>query len=724
VGPTPFGKYLLVEKIAQGGMAEVFRALYQAAAGVEKTVALKRILPVLHGAKDFVDMFIDEARVACSLTHVNIAQVFDFGEVDGSYYLAMELIEGADLGRLLEASRRRGVPLPPAMVAFAMAEAARGLGYAHDKRGPSGALVGIVHRDISPQNVLVSYSGEVKIADFGIAKAAGRLHKTESGAVMGKLRYMSPEQVTGEPLDGRSDLFSLGVVMHELLTGKQLFDGEHPGNVSDQVKTAQVKAPSQLRAEVPGELDRVCLKLLARARDQRYQRAADVARDLSAFVAQAAPGLGRDELGTLVADLVPRAAAGEDPERTTLEGGASTVEFAPTLAAGATPSLSRFPTPSGKREGREDSRDPGPQTPTRQGHRTPQPAPPAPSRSSRTGLLAVIGVLLAGGAALMLMKKTPSVVVVNTNTDGAAAAGADASSLLVTPTTITDAERAKLAGELDSLPRVSSTRRGVPGGDYLLIMNALDESLCGAVDRGDPPLAGAALARLTQEQLERETRALGRYLLAAGELPPQAGAAFTAFLRSQPAYSTGNPGWSLAALAVKHQPGEPRHLLALMRQNSALSRWRNTASFAAAAPGNWAALCDRASMVERYAALAPGPRAESLRRYLAATPLEAGRDHDGLRWQVTSGEREAEAARLSLRVRISNMSAIKRSVQPAAAKLGGTTAPAAMPDLVLEPGEAKEQQLLFSPVSDADVEAAVLAIQAGIELQAYSELLR
>ncbi len=691
-------------------MAEVFRALYQGAAGVEKTVALKRILPVLHGAKDFVDMFIDEARIACSLTHVNIAQVFDFGEAQGAYYLAMELVEGADLGRLIEASRRRGVSLPPPMVAFIIAEAARGLGYAHDKRGPSGALLGIVHRDVSPQNVLVSYSGEIKIADFGIAKAAGRLHKTESGAVMGKLRYMSPEQVTGEPLDGRSDLFSLGVVMHELLTGKQLFNGEHPGQVSDQVKAALVRPPSESQPQVTAELDRICLKLLQRARDARYERAADLARDLSAFVAQAAPGLGRDELGALVTDLVPRAAASDDSEaRTAVEGAAGTVEFAPTLAVGATPSLSR---------------DPGPSVPTRQDKRTPStPAAPPPAGVGKRVLVAVIGLVLAGGAAALLLHKPTVAQVLGTDAGATQALGSDAAATAVLPV-ISEAERAKLQGELDGLPRASSTRRGVPGGDYLMIMNALDEALCASTERGDPPLAPAALTKLAQEQLDRETRALGRYLLAAGELPPQAHAAFSAFLRSQPAYSTGSPGWALAGLAVKHQPNEPRHLLALMRQNTTLGRWHNAAGFAPAAPGGLALLCDRASIVERFAALSPGPRADSLRRYLGATPVDAARDDDGLRWQVTSGEREAEAAKLSLRVRVSNMGSVKRVVQAATAKLGGTLAPASLPDAALEPGEVRDLLLSFSPVGDADADAAVLAVRPGVELQAYSELLR
>ncbi len=311
--PIPFGKYLLVERLAQGGMAEVFRAVYQGAAGFEKQVAVKRILPVFDGTRDFVAMFVDEARIASSLTHVNIVQVSDFGELDGSYYLAMELVDGVDLGRLREAASRRGLRIPVPIVAYIVAEAARGLAYAHDKRGQDGAPLGIVHRDVSPQNVLISYAGEVTIADFGIAKATGKLHKTESGAVMGKIRYMSPEQINGEPLDGRSDLFALGVIFWELLVGAPLWTGDNPGAVSDQVKNAKVEPPSRRGRDVPVELDRIALKALERGRDARYARAADLARELSAWLAQAAPSLTREDVGAFVAEVIPRESLVEAP---------------------------------------------------------------------------------------------------------------------------------------------------------------------------------------------------------------------------------------------------------------------------------------------------------------------------------------------------------------------------------------------------------------------------
>ena len=169
--------------------------------------------------------------------------------------------------------------MPVPIVAYIIAEAARGLAYAHDKRGRDGAPLGIVHRDVSPQNVLVSYAGEVKIADFGIAKATGKLHKTESGAVMGKIRYMSPEQINGEPLDGRSDIFALGDdASGSCSSGSALWNGDNPGAVSDQVKNAKVDPPSRRGREVPAELDRIALKALERGRDARYLRARPISR--------------------------------------------------------------------------------------------------------------------------------------------------------------------------------------------------------------------------------------------------------------------------------------------------------------------------------------------------------------------------------------------------------------------------------------------------------------
>jgi serine/threonine protein kinase len=302
--PVQFGKYTLVERIASGGMAEVYRAVLRGAAGFEKTVALKRILPIFNEERDFIALFQDEARTASTLTHANLVQTFDFGEEGGSYYLALELVEGADLARLCERLREAGQPFPTATAAFVVAEAARGLAYAHDKRGADGTSLGIVHRDVSPQNILVSYAGEVKIADFGIAKAARKVHRTMTGMVMGKLKYMSPEQVAGDNLDGRSDIFSLGVILYELLTGGTLFP-EAGSAVAELIHMAPIPPPSARAPSVPAELDAIVMKALGRPREKRYARAGDLARDLSVWLNHSSPGFTREDLGALVARIYP-----------------------------------------------------------------------------------------------------------------------------------------------------------------------------------------------------------------------------------------------------------------------------------------------------------------------------------------------------------------------------------------------------------------------------------
>jgi len=528
--PIPFGKYLLVERLAQGGMAEVFRAVYSGAAGFEKQVAVKRILPVFDGAREFVAMFVDEARIASSLTHVNIVQVSDFGELDGSYYLAMELVDGVDLGRLREAAVRRGLVVPVPVVAFIIAEAARGLAYAHEKRGQDGAPLGIVHRDVSPQNVLVSYAGEVKIADFGIAKATGKLHKTESGAIMGKIRYMSPEQINGEPLDGRSDLFALGTIFWELLTGSALWNADNPGAVSEQIKSGKVDPPSRRGRAVPPELDRIALKVLERGRDARYPRSADLARELSAWLAQAAPTLTREDVGAFVFEVIPRetaekrAAAVDEAQQLTAVAPRSDVEAyaktkpAKAMAAGATPA---------RRSG------------------------------SLAPLLAVGAVLLVGGLlALRYLSTgttvTPPVVL----EDGGVAVVAvvrDAG-----PPGPSEADKLRMVAELEALPQATAAWRGVKSEDYLALLSAIDGALCltprSAHDPVFPP--GQEHARLERGKLEAEARAVGRYLLATGTLPPRVAASLQAFLRSHPPFSPGAGGWTFAHLGALVMPDD------------------------------------------------------------------------------------------------------------------------------------------------------------------------
>jgi TonB family protein len=269
-----FGQFVLRERIATGGMAEIWQAQMQGVEGFEKLVAIKRILPHLAADKEFVDMFIDEAKIAARLSHPNIIHIYDLGKAADTYYIAMELVAGHDLKSILRRASERDFPMDPSLAIFVASRVAAALDYAHRKEP------GLVHRDVSPQNVLISWDGDIKLCDFGIAKATSKVSHTQSGALKGKLQYMSPEQASGSSLDGRSDIFSLGVVLYEMLTGRKLFRGESEISVIDQVRDAKVEAPSIENDEVTPEIDRIVLKALAREPGQRYETAAEMARDL------------------------------------------------------------------------------------------------------------------------------------------------------------------------------------------------------------------------------------------------------------------------------------------------------------------------------------------------------------------------------------------------------------------------------------------------------------
>jgi len=225
--PQTFGKYTLVERIAAGGMAEVYRAKIYGVAGFEKTLAIKRILPHFAGDKGFVQMFVREANVAVRLSHANVVHVFELGRVGEDYYIALEFVEGKDLKTLIRKAAERNATLPPALSAFIAQKICAGLHAAHTATDDAGQPLGIVHRDVSPHNVLLSWNGEVKVADFGIAKLQSASRHTRTGTIKGKLAYMSPEQSEGDPsIDARSDIFAMGIVLYEMLTGSKPFDGE------------------------------------------------------------------------------------------------------------------------------------------------------------------------------------------------------------------------------------------------------------------------------------------------------------------------------------------------------------------------------------------------------------------------------------------------------------------------------------------------------------------
>ncbi len=281
--PIKFGKYLLLERIAVGGMAEVFVAKAFGVEGFERLLAIKKILPTMGEDAEFISMFVDEARIAVQLSHANIVQVLELGKHDENLYISMEYISGRDLRQLIERFRKRQQPMPIPQASLIVAEVCEALDYAHRKRDASGRPLGIVHRDVSPQNVLVSFEGEVKLIDFGIAKAESRLQKTQAGILKGKFSYMSPEQVKGQSIDGRSDVFACGILLWELICGDKLFTGDSDFAVLEKVRNGVVPAPRSITRTCPEGLEKVILKALANDPNQRYQTASELHDDLMRF---------------------------------------------------------------------------------------------------------------------------------------------------------------------------------------------------------------------------------------------------------------------------------------------------------------------------------------------------------------------------------------------------------------------------------------------------------
>ena len=278
-----FGKYELVRRLGVGGMAEVFLARLHGAEGFIKHLVIKRILPAFNEDPEFVRMFVNEARLASRLQHANIVQIFDFDHVEGAYYIAMEWIDGLDLRRVLLAASQLGSTVPLTLAVQVGLETLKGLHYAHCL-AEGGQPLGIVHRDVSPHNLLVSFSGEVKIADFGIAKVAAMASATRAGVVKGKLRYMAPEQLSGEGVDRRTDLFALGVVLWETLAGRRLYQADNEARLIELVRQADsVPSLGGIRADVPEELEQVICRLLAAKPEERFASAADALRELSPF---------------------------------------------------------------------------------------------------------------------------------------------------------------------------------------------------------------------------------------------------------------------------------------------------------------------------------------------------------------------------------------------------------------------------------------------------------
>jgi TonB family protein len=284
VDGTKFGQYVLVEKIATGGMAEVWKARMRGVEGFQKIVAIKKILPHLSDNQDFIEMFVDEAKLAAQLNHNNIIHIYDLGKIQSSYYIAMEYIDGFDLKAILRRGQERDHPMSVELALFIASKLASALDYAHRKKDFEEKEMGLVHRDVSPQNVLVSQEGDIKLCDFGIAKAASKASHTQAGALKGKLQYMSPEQAWGRHIDRRSDIFALATVLFEMLTNRKLFTGDNELSILEQVREARVQAPSLYNDEVTPEIDKIVIKALQKDPTNRYQTAGEMARDLDAVL--------------------------------------------------------------------------------------------------------------------------------------------------------------------------------------------------------------------------------------------------------------------------------------------------------------------------------------------------------------------------------------------------------------------------------------------------------
>ena len=358
-GPDRFGQYELLERIASGGMAELFRARRTGVEGFQKIVAIKKILPHIAGNDEFITMFADEAKLAAQLNHPNIVHIYDLGKIPaGGYFIAMEYVEGLDLRTILRSGRDADRPLPIPLAVYVASKVASALDYAHRRRDARGEELNIVHRDVSPQNILISHEGEIKLCDFGIAKADRKVSKTETGSLKGKLQYMSPEQAWGKSIDLRSDLFSLGCVLHEMLTGERLFRGDSDMTVLELVRKAEVVPPSKVNPEVPTALDAIVVKALARDPGDRYGTGAEMLRDLETVLYSYTPAPGSADLAIYLNRL--REAQAPVPTATPSPAAVAR-EAAPPAAVSAPPAVAA-------------------------GSKTPPPAAPAPASKTTSGV--------------------------------------------------------------------------------------------------------------------------------------------------------------------------------------------------------------------------------------------------------------------------------------------------------------------------------------------------
>jgi serine/threonine protein kinase len=379
------GEYELVTRLAAGGMAELFVARRAGLQGFEKFVVLKRILPNLAGSHDFVEMFLHEARVAATLEHPNVVPVFDFGRAGDDYFFVMPYVHGRDLLQVLRESHARGIRFPLAhAVRIAMAIAA-GLHYAHEHVGFDGRPLGIVHRDVSPANVLVTYDGHVKVVDFGIAKAAAQTNVTQVGVRKGKAAYMSPEQCRGDSLDRRADIWAIGVVLFEMAMMRRLFRGDNDLALMNRIVHEEVEPPSSIEPGFPFRLEAIIMRCLAKRASDRYPTAQALQQDLEAFARESGLDTSAAPLARFLGELF---GAPSYPWASMPAGAWSSAPAAPRTSATSTPFHAGPPTEHGPPSGEVTDGDAS--------------APSHPARAigwiaagTLTGLLAVAGTWMA-----------------------------------------------------------------------------------------------------------------------------------------------------------------------------------------------------------------------------------------------------------------------------------------------------------------------------------------
>jgi serine/threonine protein kinase len=345
---TRFGKYLLLDKIATGGMAQLYRAKIIGIEGFEKLIAIKMILPHFAKEKDLINSFIDEAKLAALLNHQNIIQIYDFGNVEESYFISMEYLFGKDLRAVWTKSKDDNKPLPLEHALYIMSRVCAGLAYAHELRDFQGKPLNIIHRDISPQNIFVTYQGDVKILDFGIAKAASQSTVTQFGMIKGKVAYMSPEQAAGMPIDQRSDIFSAGILLYELVTNVRMFTGESTMQILTRVRDAQFDSPETVVEGLHSKVYGIINRALAKEPEKRYQFAADMLADLEECMSElslrpTARMLGQYMRELFADEIEPEQKAVQEAsgsQRVEMEKGRDAAAPAPAVETSSPPDLS------------------------------------------------------------------------------------------------------------------------------------------------------------------------------------------------------------------------------------------------------------------------------------------------------------------------------------------------------------------------------------------------